>query len=84
MQLGKHDESVLADDFRFEFPIIKLDKKVSLSCLEHYGMGLSYSCCRSPHHLCALRQQYYPTVHEAPFVTIIWKLMRAPFGCRAT
>ena len=29
LQLGKNDDSVLADDFRFEFPVIKMDKKVS-------------------------------------------------------
>lgn len=36
-ELGKNDESVLADDFRFEFPIVKLDKKDYLKAIRSFN-----------------------------------------------
>jgi len=35
-ELGKNDDSVLADDFRFEFPIVKLDKKGYLKAIRTF------------------------------------------------
>ena len=52
LQLGKNDDSVLADDFRFEFPVIKMDKEVSQLhdsvCPMLYALFSSRHCRHQP------------------------------------